>query len=269
MTVNKSHRLIADGQLFSVLLATALPRLLLLTTLNALSFLMEFTLTAALSFIAFLILKYVHGKAKEVLKAAAAVLLTVLFAATVRELLQFADKAAFHEVPLTVLLLMISAAAVYTASLGVQALARFSFLSILYAAIVLTAGVFFSLGRSSIEPLLWQWQPQWHRLLDCFSLPAVYLLLGENAGRRRGIALTAGVLVPAAVTGLYMVLSASLLGAAAQIYHYPVFVLFQLCKGKSFSGLDMLYISLILCSATAKNGMLLCLFHRKLSGGKQ
>ena len=267
--MNRTRRLLSDGQLFAVLLMTALPRLLFLTTLNAASVLTETTLTALLSFVAFIIQKYVQGRAKKVLRTAVAMLLPVLFAGTVRELLRFAEKAAFHEAPLTVLLVMTAGAAVYAARMGTEALARFSFLVSIYAAAVLSAGIFFTIGKSGAEPLMWEWQPQWYRFLDCMSLPAVYYLLGENAGKRSGFALTAGVLVPTVVTGVYMTLSASLLGAAAALYHYPLFVLFQLCKGKSFSGLDMLYISLILSSVTAKGGVLLRLFYRELSGGKR
>ncbi len=266
--MNNRRQLISDLQLFSICIIIVLPRLLFFTTLNALALLTELAVSVILCTAAYWLQKYWRGKAKKAVRTMAALLLPILFAGTVRELLQFTGKAAFHEVPLKVLLLMITGVSFYVASLRTEALARFSFLCTLYAAVVLTACVFFTLGKSKAEPLVWQWELHWYHLLDCLSLPTVYVLLAENGGNHRGRALAAGLLVPYAATSVFMLLSASLIGAAEPIYHYPLFVLFQLCEGRSFSGLDMLFISLALCCVTAKSGVLLCLFHRELLGGR-
>lgn len=265
--MNNTRQLVSDCQLFCLFVLMTLPRLLLFTTMNAAAAVTELAVSAAGCAAAYFARRYCRGGVQKYGSKAVALLLPVLFAGTVRDLLLFTGQAAFHEVPLTVLLVMATGASLYAASLKTEALARFGFLCVLFAAAVLAIGVWYTAGKSKAVPLSWQWELHSYHLLDCLSLPAVYWLLGDNGGVHSGAALTAGLLVPyGAVIGL-MALSASLLGAAATVYHYPLFVLFQLCKGRGFSGLDMLYIALLLCCTAAKGGLLLCLFRREFSGG--
>ena len=126
--MNKAkNRLISNSQLFCLLTVSALTHLFFLRSLQVTAWLTESIVSVLLCFIAYGLQKAMQKKRLTVLRRLAALLLPILAADTVRELLLFAERAAYHEASLAAVLLLSAATAVYAASLRLEAIARFSF----------------------------------------------------------------------------------------------------------------------------------------------
>ena len=247
-----NSKTISEKQLFCMLFTSRLAALMITGEITLMNFFIQLFLCAFFGVFAALISerKAVGKSFKRTLR----LLCLIPALATVYSISDFKENAVVINVSPVLSLALITAAVLYCASLGIQAPARLSGMCALLLTISLLTGILsnikgadfkniMELKCSGILPL---------DVIKCLDIPLLYLRFCEYASGNKKRALALSVVLPFVLAGAVHSACAIVLKQAVDLYHYPVFTLFQLGQIGTYNKIDILFTAPMLTAVFLK-----------------
>ncbi len=251
--INTKPGIISPFQLFTLLLTSRISGLAVTNEITVFGFLFQFALSFVLSGAAYVISKTnrISGKVRRAYLTVFCILLT---GATVFTLLDFKERAISLNVPDVFAAVLLCSAVLYSASLGMEAVARFS----QFSAFIIVAAVFLGTAVnirrvnnfSEIRPEIYGISPL--SIIKCFDIPVLYLLYSPYVKGKKEKALAGSVIASYSVSFVLYLICFFVLKSSAEYYPYPVFTLFQLGEIGSYNKLDILFTAPLVCALFVK-----------------
>ncbi len=238
MTEAKKGKISPLG-LFCILLTARLSGLAVTHEITFFSFVFQLALSSVLALAAYRISKAGINCSRRRLVPFG----IILAGTTAISLFDFKENAISLNVPDILIAAVFSAAVLYSASLGTEAVARFSQFSASILIISLFLGIVCNIRRvnfsDEIKPEIYGISPI--SIIKCLDIPVLYLIFSPCTKGKKEKALAASLAVSYAFAFLLYFMCFFVLKNAAKYYHFPVFTLFQLGEIGSYNKLDIMY----------------------------
>jgi hypothetical protein len=270
MAVMNKKEYISSGQLFCLLFVFRLEALLTkpypITKACLLSLLLELGLSLALSVGADFISKRKKPEESLFVRIIFGIYLIALAVFRIYAYLRFSGEAVKTDVSPVIILVMLTVFSLYAAHLGIQALARFSFVAVIFIACAYLAAVAlnannYTLSDISITRGSFSFIADW---LMCLNTPVVYILLCHHTKGNSSRALYASTAVAYSAAFIVYGLCILSMGAAAGVYSYPVFRFVQIGYIGSFTKPDIIYYATWLMALFLKLGTCFSLCRKEI-----